>query len=163
RRIFRDHGVVVGPADARGRLVEDDRLLRNRHAGLGGMIGIVEPDGDEVADAGDARADARLALHQWQLVDRRLADLGETLGRERFACQIRNHLGEIADAALGVDDSGLFAAVRAEADELHGAISPSRGWCADVAGPDHASDVAWQARGPNHSALLDNYRPAGGD
>jgi len=32
-----------------------------------------------------------------------------------------------------------------------------------VAGSDHASDVAWQARGPNHSALLDNYRPAGGD
>src|SRR5262249_31375335 len=37
------------------------------------------------------------------------------------------------------------------------------GWCADVAGSDHASDVAWQARGPNHSALLDNYRPAGRD
>src|SRR5215470_15217054 len=37
------------------------------------------------------------------------------------------------------------------------------GWCADVAGSDHASDVAWQARGPNHSALLDNYRPAGSD
>src|SRR5262245_10628784 len=38
-----------------------------------------------------------------------------------------------------------------------------RGWCADVAGFDHASDVAGQARGPNHSALLDNYPPAVGD
>src|SRR6476659_3214190 len=32
-RLARDDGVVVGAADARRRLVEDDRLLRDRHAG----------------------------------------------------------------------------------------------------------------------------------
>ena len=66
-----------GSADAGRRLVEDDRLLRDRHAGFGRVIGIVESDGDEVADTADAGAEPRIAAHERQLVDRRLADLGE--------------------------------------------------------------------------------------
>ena len=88
------------------------------------MVGIVEPDGDEVADPADAGAEPGLAADQRQLVDRRLADLGEPLGRQRLPGDIGHHLREVADAPFGVDDSGLFATVRAEADELHGALSP---------------------------------------
>jgi hypothetical protein len=64
-------------------------------------------------------AESRIAFHQRQLVDRRLADLGKALGRQAFAGEVADHLGEVADTALGVDDSRLFAAARAEADELH--------------------------------------------
>src|SRR5262249_54832278 len=46
------------------------------------------------------------------------------LGRERLAADVGHHLREIANAALVVDDAGLFTAARAKADELHGAISP---------------------------------------
>src|SRR5208282_1054370 len=49
-RALRHHGVVVRPANAARRLVEDDRLLRQWHAGLGGVVGIIEADGDEIAD-----------------------------------------------------------------------------------------------------------------
>src|SRR3984957_11684811 len=47
-RIPRDDGVVVRAAQARRRLVEDDRLFRDRHAGFGGVVGIIQPDGDEI-------------------------------------------------------------------------------------------------------------------
>src|SRR5262249_37146663 len=61
---LRNDGVVVGPADAARDLVEGDRLFRDRHAGLGGVVRIVEPDGDEVADLADAGAEPRIAFHQ---------------------------------------------------------------------------------------------------
>src|SRR3981081_4583878 len=119
-RALRNDRVVVRPADAGAYLVEDDRLLRNRHAGLGGVVGIIEPDGDQVADPADAGGEARIAANQRQLLDCRLADFREALGRQRVPGDIGHHLGEIADTPFGVDDSRLFAAVRAEADELHG-------------------------------------------
>src|SRR6185437_1115985 len=84
-RVFRRHGVVVRPADAARRLVEDDRLLGDRHAGFGGVIRVIKSDGNEIADLADARADARLALHQRQLVGIELAQLGKALGRQRVA------------------------------------------------------------------------------
>ena len=38
-RLLRHHRVVVRAADGGRRLVEDDRLLRHRHAGFGGVVG----------------------------------------------------------------------------------------------------------------------------
>src|SRR5207253_5976189 len=72
--LFRSR-VVVRPADAGRHLVEDDRLFRNRRAGLGRVVGIVEADGDEVADPADAGAEPRIAANERQLVDRCLANL----------------------------------------------------------------------------------------
>ena len=61
------------------------------------------------------------ALHQRQLVDRSaLRILARPLGESASPGDVRDDLGQVADAALGVDDSGLFAAGRAIADELHG-------------------------------------------
>src|SRR5262249_22247601 len=53
-RALRDHGVVVRAAQRGRRLLEDDRLLRDRGAGLGRVVRIVEADRDEVAHAADA-------------------------------------------------------------------------------------------------------------
>ena len=88
---FRNDRVVIRPADAARHLAEDDGLLRNRHACLGGVIGIVEPDGDQIADTPDAGAEPWVAANQRQRADRDLADLGETLGRKRLSRQIRNY------------------------------------------------------------------------
>src|SRR5262249_39511884 len=74
----------------------------------------------EVADRADAGADARLALDGRQLAGRDgLFDLGEAAGRERVAGEVRHDFREIADAPLGVQDSGFLAAGRAEAQQLH--------------------------------------------
>src|SRR5262249_33886718 len=82
---------------------------------------------DEIADAAHAGAQPYLAANERQLIDRCLANLGQALGRQRFACDIRHHFREIADAAFGVDDSRFLTAARPEADELHGFSSGWRG------------------------------------
>src|SRR4029079_17149561 len=82
--------------------------------------GIVEADGDEVRRPRHAGAEPGIAFHQRQLVDVGLLDLGETGGRERVTVDVLHDLGEVADLAVLVDDSGLLFAGRAEADELHG-------------------------------------------
>src|SRR5205807_2662852 len=110
----------VRPADAGRYLVEDDRLFGNGRAGLGGVVGIVEADGNEIADLADAGAKARIAAYERQLLDRRFANLGEPFGRERLAGDIRHHFREVTDASFRIDDSRFFAAAWAEADELHG-------------------------------------------
>src|SRR5215472_5513328 len=141
-RVPRDDRGVVRSADAGRRLVEDDRLLRNRHAGLGRVVRVVQPDGDEVADMADAGADARLALDDRQLAGgRRLLDLGEAPGRERVAGEIGHDLGEIADAPLSVQDSRFFAAGRAEAQQLHDDLLNGFGLVGPNGRPDHASDA----------------------
>ncbi len=76
-RFARRDGIVVRPADAGDRLVEDDRLLRDRHAGFRGVVGIVELDGDEIAHLADAGAEPRLAADGFEALEVGLLDLGE--------------------------------------------------------------------------------------
>src|SRR4029077_14717495 len=119
-RAFGGDGVVVRAEDAGRRLVEDDRLLRDRHAGFRRMVRVIQPDGDQIADPADARADPRLALDDWQPAGRGLLDLREASWRQGIAGKVGHDFREIADVSLCVDDAGFFAAGRAEADELHG-------------------------------------------
>jgi hypothetical protein len=72
-----------------------------------------------MADLAHAGAEPGFAAHERQLVKRRLTDFGEPLRRQRFAGDVRHHLGQIAGAALRIENSRFFAAARAEADELH--------------------------------------------
>jgi hypothetical protein len=83
------------------------------------VVGIIEPDGDEIADAADASADARLALHQRQLFRLELAQLVQARGRQRCTRDVGDHLRQVADAAFLIDHAGLFAAGRAIANEFH--------------------------------------------
>ena len=52
------------PDDRAGRLGEQDRFGRYGGARLGGVVGIVEPDAQELADPADAGPEARLALDE---------------------------------------------------------------------------------------------------
>src|SRR3954466_3796157 len=121
-RALRDHRVVVRSDDAVRRLLEDDGLLRDRRPGFGSVVGVIETDGHEVTRVADARAKPRASLHGRQLGQVGLLDFGEALGRERLARNVGHDLREVADLAVLVDDAWLFAAGRAEADELH--VSP---------------------------------------
>src|SRR3546814_7049564 len=88
----------------------DDRFLGDRQVRFGGVIGIVEADRDEMAGAGDARTIADPVLDQRQ---RRRVDRGEPgkPGRaNRGGVDVGDMGGEVADAAVGVDQSGLFGA-----------------------------------------------------
>ena len=84
-----------------------------------GVVGIVKPNGDEIADLADARADARRAAHERQLVDVDLAQLGKPLRRKFVAGDVGDDFRQIADAALGVEHAGLFPTGGTEADEFH--------------------------------------------
>ena len=118
-RILRDDGVVVGADDAALRLVEDDRLFRHRHAGFGGVVRIVQADGDEVTDIADAGAEPRLAGDRLHALQIGLLDLGEAAGGEHGAVDVLHDARQVADFAIVADDTGLFAAGRAVTDELH--------------------------------------------
>ena len=65
-RFGRDGHVVERPGQAAHLLGEDHRLGRNLQSRFGGVVGIIEADGDEFLRIGDAGADPRLAAHQRQ-------------------------------------------------------------------------------------------------
>src|ERR1022692_751737 len=123
--VLRDHGVVVRPTDAARRLVEDDRLLRNRVTALGGVIGIIEADREEIVHMADAGAEPRLAGDGFEPLEISLPDLGEAAGGQHGAVDIRHDARQVPYFAVGVDDAGLLAAGRAIADEFHVNSSPS--------------------------------------
>ncbi len=83
------------------------------------MVGVVEPDGDEVAHAADAGAEPRPAGDGFQPLEIGLFDLGEAAPRQHGAVDVRHHARQVADFTVGADNAGLFAAGRAIADELH--------------------------------------------
>src|SRR5450830_937694 len=55
-RTFGQHDRVIGSLDASGGFHEYNRLFRNRQPGLGGMVGVVQADGNELAHTADRTA-----------------------------------------------------------------------------------------------------------
>src|SRR5262249_21284671 len=95
-----------------------------RQPGFGGMVGVVEANGDEIADRPDTWPDAGALAGDRQLVDLGLGDLGEALRAEHVAGDVRHDARQVADAALGINDAWLLTASRAETHEFH--VSPKR-------------------------------------
>ena len=110
---------VVRSAQAGVGLEENDRLGRNRHAGFGGVVGVVQADGDEFGDVVDWCAEARIAVNQRQggRIDR--GDFGQTGGRQRFAVDILDQGRQVANAARTVEQSGLLLAHGAITNQFH--------------------------------------------
>ena len=101
-------------------LVEQDRLGWDLLARLLGVVGVVEADGDEVARAGDGRAEAHAGgcLRQALRIDG--AQLVERGRRQRRAGEVGDVAGEVADGAVAVDEARLFRAGVAKTHKLHG-------------------------------------------
>ena len=110
---------VVGAGEGGVGFQEEDRLGRNRISGLLGMVDIVQPDGDELRDAGDGGAQPRLAADGGKLGG---VELGKLLQRSRrvgCAIEIPDLLRQVAQLAGFVDQALLFRALRAVTNKLH--------------------------------------------
>jgi hypothetical protein len=70
------------------------------------VIGIVQPDADELAGSGNAGAKARAAADDRQAVDIEL--LGPTHIADRVAADIGDHAAQVPDLAILVEDTRLF-------------------------------------------------------
>ena len=70
------------------------------------MIGIVQPDADELGDGTDTGADADGGIDSWQAerIDR--GDAGKARIVDRQPGNIRNHAGEITDDAVASSRPG---------------------------------------------------------
>src|SRR5690606_37898161 len=66
RRTARDGQVVIGHANGRAGLHEDDRLGRYAGAGLSRVIGVVEANADELARTGNAGSETWRAIDGWK-------------------------------------------------------------------------------------------------
>ncbi|MCY1369401.1 hypothetical protein D9M69_564390 [compost metagenome] len=122
-RALGQHHRVVRALDAAGGLHEDDGLLGHRQARFGRVVGVVQADGDELADVGHGAAEARLALDQRQLVELGLAQLGEGGIAELVGTDVLDDGAQVAQLAFVVDEAGLFFAGVAVADEFHAFLS----------------------------------------
>ena len=111
--------IVIGAADGGGGLHEEEGFGGDCHAGLGGVIGVVEADAEEFADAGDAGADAGVAGDDGQGVGIDAAEVLEGIGQEGRASDVGQDVSERADVAFGVEEAGLFVARVAVAQEFH--------------------------------------------
>src|SRR3546814_10075787 len=117
-----DLDVVVRTLDGAVRLQEHDRLLRDRGTGLRGVVGVVQADTDDLADAADAGADARVAVDLGQARRVDALQLVETAGK-RGRVDVGDHARKVADRAGCVQDARLFLPARAIAQQLHD-VSP---------------------------------------
>ena len=118
-RAFRDHDVVVRSDDAVGRLGEQHRLLGNRHAQFGGVVGIIEPDGDEIANPPQARPDSGRAPHRRQGFRLELGQTRERARSERVGVDVLDDLAEVPELTGLVDERRLLLARPAISREFH--------------------------------------------
>ncbi len=83
------------------------------------MIGIVEPDAEELADRADAWPQARLAFDERQRRGVERSQRRQAVGRDRVAADIRYVRGKIAQLAIAVDQGRSLLALGSVACELH--------------------------------------------
>ena len=114
-----------GPQMALVAFMKIDRLRRHRHAGLGGVIGVVEADADELADLADAGADAGLTVHAAAACEgRQPRSRSRPRSRQDLARDVGDDAGEVADRAVLVEQAGFLLALWAVAQQLHGFLAP---------------------------------------
>ena len=66
-RMARQHHRVVRTDNRRIGFHEQDRMFGNSHAGLGRMIGIIQPDAQELANRTNTRANPDTGIHRRQV------------------------------------------------------------------------------------------------
>ena len=125
--IFRLDDVVVRAVDAGRGLHEHDRLRWNRQPGFLGVVGVVEPDGDELADPHVGHAEPRGGVHQRQRLGLVLHEHVQPARRNLLGADVVDDFREVAYAPVGVDQPRLLVARSSVAAELHIVIPPSIG------------------------------------
>ncbi len=120
----RDQHGVVRADDGVRRLEEEDRLLGDRGAGLAGVVVVVEPDADDLADAGQRRAGAqprRVQRRQSVGVVGGPAHLGQRgVGGEKGGVETWDDAGEVAEDSGPVEQGGALGTRRSDTQQFHG-------------------------------------------
>src|SRR5579863_1676825 len=99
-RASRNHDVIIRSDDGRSCLHEEHRLLREAHAGFGGMIGVVEADADHLADTADGGCDSWRAGDDGQGGGVDTLELLQRLIRQSFVREIVDEAGEVSQASI---------------------------------------------------------------
>src|SRR5262249_20133495 len=89
------------------------------HADLFRMIGVVEPDADHLADARERAAEPLSPAHRRQAGALHAAQALEAGWRQDVGGDVLHDPREIAQDAVGSDESGFLLIRAAIADELH--------------------------------------------
>ena len=118
---------IVWPVDRRHRLGEHHRFLGQFHARFLGMVGIVEADGDDLADAGHRRPEARRSFHQRQRLGIEFAQRRQPFGRQHRSVDVRNLVRQGTDASLAVQQARLLRPLRPVTQQFH-SFFPLLGW-----------------------------------
>ena len=120
--VARNFDRVVWTVDSRGGFHEYDRLIRNRHAGLGGMIGVVETNANKLAHTADRRTKTGTCVYAGQAlnVDRLQGLLEQSdpkevlrkvygaLAHELHILKLRHEIASQAQAEIGKSQREYF-------------------------------------------------------
>src|SRR6266699_3040958 len=161
--------LVVGAAQRRVGLQEEDRFCGNRISGLLGMVDIVQANSDEFRDAGDGSAEPRLAIDGGKLGGIEAGEFGQRGRRIGLAIEVLHMIRQIAQLTRFIDQAGLFLADRTVTNKLHvdlslgGFLSLDASW--NSAGRNSTADCALHCRVPHPRItapplLLDERPPA---
>src|SRR5690606_17477462 len=118
-RSARDLHVVVRAADRARRLEEQDRFGRHRHAALGRMVGIVQPDAHDLADRRDARTEPLAGGDLGQRAQVEPRELREALRGQLPEVDVAHLARQVADPAVGIDDARLLPTGGAMTKQFH--------------------------------------------
>ena len=125
-RAARDVHVVCRTDNGVGSLGKEQRLLRDRHARLRGVVGVVEAGAHEVSWASDGSSQTGFGRQGRQRRDlsRRPATLqiGDATSREERGIQVAGDRRDVVPLAFGTQHSGHLGAGGAHTDELHGRL-----------------------------------------
>ena len=91
--------VSLGPTMQDGALLNTIGSAGIGRAGFGGVIRIIQADGDEVSHIADAGAETLAGRHQRQRCGIDGLETREALGAERIARNVRDKPREVADVA----------------------------------------------------------------
>src|SRR5688572_15505968 len=83
------------------------------------MVRVVQTNAEELADASQAGADPRVAVHPGQGRRIQLLQLRQRLRQQDVPPDIGNHTREVADLSVAVEQSGFFTAGSSVSQKLH--------------------------------------------
>ena len=155
-----------------GALLKRIGSLGIARAALARMVGIVQPDGDEIAGTLDRWSDACPPRDERQSLRIDLLRLAHRAGRKGHRVDVRDDVGKVADPSGPVEDAWFLAALRPVTEQFHLLVLLGNG-CSKRAGEQAAidqdvlaGDVAGMGRaeeGADLAEFLDGAEAPGGN
>src|SRR3954468_18563611 len=118
-RTWGQDDIIIGAAERDRVLVEEDGLRRDRRIGLLRMVCVVQPDADEVGDAGNGYAETRALRDARQARKIEAPQAIEASWRDRRGIDVANDAAQVANLSVLVDGTGALCPTVPEAHKFH--------------------------------------------